>query len=175
MESWIVPSVLAAVALLALVLCALLWAGRRRTTRELGAAHAETAQLRVQVEEIQRALDELAAPRAADTSEYLITDLGRDEEAGAAPVPATVDTRLFADLVLRESVVKAASLAHGLRRGLAAESRNRIRFEMRRELRRARRQRRVDTREAVREWKAKHRADLPGESGLGSGLDGTVA
>ena len=74
------------------------------------------------------------------STEYAITDLGRPEEPRAAP--PTIDRALFADLVLRETVVKAASLAHGVRRALAPETRNRIRFEMRREIRRARKQRR---------------------------------
>ena len=72
----------------------------------------------------------------------------------APPVPGP----LFADLVLRESVVQAASLASGLRRALAPETRNRIRFEMKREVKRARKQRRADLRQARREWEARQRA-----------------
>ena len=55
---------------------------------------------------------------------------GGAEPAGARGQPGA----LFADLVLRETVVKAASLAHGVRRALDPETRNRIRFEMRREV-----------------------------------------
>jgi hypothetical protein len=62
--------------------------------------------------------------------------------------------------VLRETVVQAASLAHGLRRALAPEMRNRIRFEMRREVKRSRKQRRADLKAARREWEARQRADL---------------
>ena len=75
----------------------------------------------------------------------MITRLGDDAPAPRPDEPARaqpVETALFADLVLRETVVKAASLAHGVRRALDAETRNRIRFEMRRELKRARKQRR---------------------------------
>ena len=57
-------------------------------------------------------------------------------------------------------MVKAASLAHGVRRALAPETRNRIRFEVRREIRRARKQRRADLREARRDWEARQRAGL---------------
>ena len=46
--------------------------------------------------------------------------------------------------------MRAASLAHGVRRALDPETRNRIRFEMRREVKRARKQRRADIREARR-------------------------
>ncbi len=59
--------------------------------------------------------------------------------------------------MLRESVVQAASLVAGLRRALAPETRNRIRFEMRQEVKRARRQRRADLRQARRELEARQR------------------
>ena len=58
---------------------------------------------------------------------------------------------LFADIVAREGLVRAAGVAHGLRRALAPASRNRIRFEMRRELRRARKQRKREMRAAWRD------------------------
>ena len=62
--------------------------------------------------------------------------------------------------MLRETVVKAAALAHGVRRALDPETRNRIRFEMKREVRRARKQRRADARRARREWEARRRSTL---------------
>ncbi len=71
----------------------------------------------------------------------------------------TVAAPVFADIVLRETVVQTASLFHGLRRALARD-RNRIRFEMRREVRRSRKQRRADIREARREWEARQRAAM---------------
>ena len=61
--------------------------------------------------------------------EYVITHLG-EPEPEPEPVP-TVAAPVFADIVLRETVVQAASLVHGVRRALAPETRNRIRFEMR--------------------------------------------
>jgi hypothetical protein len=88
--------------------------------------------------------------------EYVITRIG---EEPVEPAP-TIESRLFADIVLRESVVKAASFAHGVRRGLSAENRNRIRFEMRREVKRARKQRKSEEREAIREWRARQRAGV---------------
>jgi hypothetical protein len=96
--------------------------------------------------------------------EYVITHLGEPEESGpeVEAVP-TVAPGLFADLVLRETVVQAASLFHGVRRALTPESRNRIRFEMRREVKRSRKQRRADLREARREWEARQRAALVDE------------
>jgi hypothetical protein len=93
--------------------------------------------------------------------EYVITRLGSEPES--EPVPM-VEPRLFADLVLRESVVKAAALAYGVRRGLAPANRNRIWFEMRREVKRARKERKAEEREAIREWRARQRAAVQEES-----------
>jgi hypothetical protein len=93
--------------------------------------------------------------------EFVITRLGVEPESD--PVP-TVEPRLFADLVLRESVVKAAALAYGVRRGLAPANRNRIWFEMRREVKRARKERKAEEREAIREWRARQRAAVQEES-----------
>jgi hypothetical protein len=93
--------------------------------------------------------------------EFVITRLGAEPES--EPVP-TVEPRLFADIVLRESVVKAAALAHGVRRGLAPANRNRIWFEMRREVKRARKDRKAEEREAIREWRARQRTAVQEES-----------
>jgi len=94
-----------------------------------------------------------------DQPEYVITHVG-EPEVTAEPMPV-VEPKLFADIVLRETVVHAAGLAHGLRRALAPDSRNRIRFEIRREIKRSRKQRRADLREARREWEARQRAAVP--------------
>ena len=163
-------------ALLALVLAVTLAVAltrtRARTHRELAEARAETAGLRLQLDQIERVLAGsfgAPGPQAAahdraprQDVEYTITGLGREEPP--APAPA-VDRALFADLVLRETVVKVASLAHGVRRALGPASRNRIRFEMRQEVRRARKQRRADTRDAVREWEARQRAAMTDGAG----------
>ena len=53
--------------------------------------------------------------------------------------------------------VKAASLGYGVRRALAPETRNRIRFEMRREVKRSRRQRRAELKEFRRARLARDR------------------
>ncbi|WP_101524605.1 hypothetical protein [Nocardioides houyundeii] len=62
--------------------------------------------------------------------------------------------------MLREGVVKVASLAHGVRRALAPEQRNRIRFEVRRETRRAGRRRKADVKEALRQYYAREPGDV---------------
>ena len=106
-----------------------------------------------------RAGFETGASAPSSTSEerdYVITRLGSEAEV-EQPAP-TMEARLFADVVLRESVVKAASWAHGVRTGLSPANRNRIWFEMRREVRRARKDRKAEEREAIREWRARKRA-----------------
>ena len=159
MQEWIVPVVLGALTVLVLVLVVALARSRSRTARELLAAHEEAASLRAQVDEIERRLQ----PPIHDRTDYVITRLGDDPPEPAAVPKARIDGQLFADLVLRETVVKAAALAHGVRRGLAPEVRNRIRFEVRREIKRSRRTRRAEIREARREWDARQRAGMAGD------------
>jgi hypothetical protein len=160
MQDWIVPVAAVGLALVALALGAALVRARSRTERELAVARTETAALRAQLDELERRVTR-PDPQPAPPTEYVITNLG-DPDPGPRETPR-VGGALFTDLVLRETAVKAASLAHGVRRALDPETRNRIRFEMKRELRRARKQRRADTREAVREWQARQRADLDDE------------
>jgi hypothetical protein len=160
MQDWIVPAAAGALALVALILAVALLRARSRTERVLAEAQAETAVLRDQVAALERRLDR---PTAKPEASFVITDLGLEAPSGQDEVeqpPATIGSALFADLVLRETVVKAASLAHGVRRALDPETRNRIRFEMKREVKRARKQRRADTREARRDWEARQRAAL---------------
>ena len=90
-----------------------------------------------------------------------------------APLAQPIDGRLFADIVARESVVKAASWTHGLRRALAPETRNRIRFEVRRETKLAGRERRAEMKQALREFRARERAG--GRRGAGGAVGEDVA
>jgi hypothetical protein len=123
----------------------------RRTSRELEL-------LRERLDELERHAPPSAAratPIAAPV-EFVITDLGA--ERSPAPERVHLDGPAFADVVLRETVVKAASFAHGVRRGLAPATRNRIRFEMKQEVRRARKQRRADLKAAQRDLHARQRA-----------------
>lgn len=155
-----VLAALGVLAVLAVALTVVLLRTRSRTRHELAAARAEAAGLRAQVDEIQRVLASRRPVPTPEPTEYTITDLGA---ARPATEPSRIDQALFADLVLRETVVRAASLAHGVRRALGAESRNRIRFEVRREVRRSRKQRRADLREARRDWEARQRSTLDDE------------
>ena len=159
MQEWVGAVVAVVLALVALALGIALLRSRARTDRALAQARAETAQLRAQLDAIELRLQTTAqaAPARAE-SEYVITDLGRPRRDDSPDPHPEVGTALFADLVLRETVVKAAALAHGVRRGLAPETRNRIRFEMKREVKRSRKQRKADVRRARREWEAHQRA-----------------
>ena len=156
---WVAAGVLAAVVLMAatsgLLFGLALRRVRRRTSEELELARAESALLQAKVDEIER---RLSTPVTVEDREYVITRLGEEAPAEPQEPAPMVPGPLFADLVLRESVVQAASLASGLRRALAPEMRNRIRFEMKREVKRARKQRRADLRHARREWEARQRA-----------------
>ena len=164
MLDWIVPVAAGVLALVALTLGVVLLRARSRTERALSEARAETADLHAQLAALEERLDRPAEDGAPVEAEFVITHLGTDAAAEPDPVVPELGTALFADIVLRETVVKAASLAHGVRRALDAETRNRIRFEMRREVKRARKQRRVDTRQARREWTSRQRARM-GEEG----------
>jgi hypothetical protein len=164
-QDWIVPVAAGVLALVALTLGVVLLTSRSRTDRALREARAETADLRAQLDALEQRIGRPAAGRTPVEAEFVITHLGEDDDAEATDAAPEVGSALFADLVLRETVVKAASLAHGIRRALDAETRNRIRFEMRREVKRARKQRRADTRQARREWEARQRSTLDPERG----------
>ncbi|GHJ60984.1 hypothetical protein NOK12_35020 [Nocardioides sp. OK12] len=167
-EQWSVPAwalVATTVAVLllgALAATALVAVGRarRRAAAEIDAVRASAEELLGRVEEVEQRLARQHRREELDAHEYVITHVGEhDDTAVDEPDAPTVPAPLFADLVLRESAVQAASLAHGLRRALAPETRHRIRFEMRREVKRARKQRRADLRAARRDWAARGRAD----------------
>lgn len=153
MTDWIAPAAAVLLALVALGLAVALLRVRSGAEQAVAAVRAESAELRERLDRLER---DTAAPVPSER-EYVITQLGEEEPVERQPVPM-VEGRLFADLVVRESVVHAASLAQGVRRALAPATRNRIRFEMRQELKRARKQRKADLREAKRLWADHQRA-----------------
>jgi hypothetical protein len=157
-SEWIFPAVIAAAALVVVVLVGALLRLRRSTAAALAAAGRDQAELRDRLEQLERA----AAPPAASepAGEFVITDIGRRRSDDPVAAPTRIEGRLFADIVLREGVVKVASLAHGVRRALAPEQRNRIRFEVRRETRRATRRRKADVKEALRQYYARDPGDV---------------
>jgi hypothetical protein len=153
---WLALGALALVALL--LVAALVWL-RGRTRAELAAAREESAALRQRLDRLEADRTRPEPPARTAEREYTITHVG--EQPPADVEPATLERAVFADLLLRESVIRLGALSHGVRRALSAESRHRIRFEMKREVKRARKQRRVEQREAYREWQARRRADVP--------------
>ena len=103
--------------------------------------------------------EEPAAP------EFVITRIG-ELEPDQEPMP-TVPAPVFADLLLKETVVQTASLFHGVRRALSPETRNRIRFHVRQEVKRSRKQRRAELRAVRREWAARQRAAMGADERAG--------
>jgi hypothetical protein len=154
---------LAAAGVVALAALVLAFAGLRRARR----AESLAATLAERVAVLESPVPDVPAPAVdhAEASTYVITRIEEDRVArdGNAPVAVPIDGRLFADIVARETVVKAASWSAGLRRALAPESRNRIRFHVRQETRRAGRERRAETKQALREFRARERAAVARE------------
>lgn len=157
-QVWVLAGGALALTLLVLVLLARRAAAR--SNRELAAARAQAKALADRLALVEESLARVQATSLDDQS-YVITRFGDEEpQVEAVPVVGRIDGKLFADIVARESAIKAVGLAHGLRRALAPEIRNRIRFEMKREVQRARKQRRADLKAALREFRARERADL---------------
>ena len=152
-------------ALLCLVLLGVTWQQRRAWTRERTGARAEVDELKARLDDLERARP-MPSPASSSEAEFVITGLGSEPEPPPTTAPP-IDGPAFADTVLRETVVKVASLAHGLRRGLAPATRNRIRFEMKQEVRRSRKQRRADLKQAQRDLHARQRALLTEEAEAG--------
>jgi hypothetical protein len=153
-------------ALLALVglavLCLVLLVAVLRLRAASARARAELALVQERLDRLEEARSHPVAVTTPAPVEFVITDLGRPHDAD--PEPVHLDGATFADVVLKETVVKAASLAAGVRRGLAPATRNRIRFEMKQEVRRSRRQRRADLKAAQRDLHARQRAALAEEA-----------
>ena len=154
-SGWIVGGYLAYVGLaigaaLFLALAVAVVRGQRRLRRlEERLARAEQVRQGVPERSIEPAVALRSVADEDEDEEALVpTPLGSDED----PEPVErVDREMFWDLLLRESVVRAAAVGHGVRAVLDARARNRIRFEVRQEIKRARKQRKSDERAAVRQ------------------------
>ena len=146
-----------------------------RALRRAKRADARAAALADRVALLESPVVEAPRPVAeTEVSTFVITHVGEPDDAPLAehqvPVARHIDGRLFADIVARETVVKAASWTHGLRRALSAESRNRIRFQVRQETRQAGRDRKAELKQALREYRARER-----DAAFGAGLGEDVA
>jgi hypothetical protein len=134
----------------------------------LTAAQLEADDLRLRLDVANARLDGHTGARrrpSDDDAGYVITEVGTAAvlfgdrlPAEVAEAPIEVPDRLVLSATLGGPLVKAAALAHGVRRALSAESRNRIRFEMRREVRAARKRRRRLVREHLQHVRAAERA-----------------
>lgn len=162
-QQWgVVAVVLVGVAGLAALGWLAWWVARshNRIVAELAETRSEVEALRARLSAAERRHDR----PGQEQREYTITQLGELDAREGQHAGQTVPERapvlpapLFTDLVLREAGVQAASWTAGLRRALAPETRNRIRFHVRREVKRARKQRRVELRRARRELSARQR------------------
>lgn len=151
-----------AVALVALLLSALAW---RRAAR--ADARAQAYAERLALLEAPVASAPATVVGGSDETTYVITHLDEDRAAPRPMAAQRLEGRLFADIVARETVVKAASWTRGVRRALAPETRNRIRFQMRQETKRAGRERKSEMKVALREHRARSRAAAAdGSAGL---------
>lgn len=150
-QAWLGATCAAATAL-ALVALVLALRARRRAER----AEALVAALVERVSLLESPVRTAPVVDRADT--FVITRMDSDDREIERPIAQDIDGRLFADIVARETVVKAASWTHGLRRALSPENRNRIRFEVRQETRRAARDRRSEAKQALREYRARMRS-----------------
>lgn len=165
--SWTLPAwvvlIVAATALAALLvgLAALRLAVRHRDDERRLQAELETRLSSLAAEVVRLSSRRQSATDAdAVPAEFRITTLGEEDAEhpdAAVPTVPTVPAPLFADTVLRETVVHATSMAAGLRRALAPETRARIRIEMRREVKRARKERRTEAKRLLREQAARQR------------------
>lgn len=155
---------LAVVAVAAIIAALVAVAALRRSRVSLAEAHQQRAQaasesvaLHDRVDQLERRLARPTAPQ-----EFVITHLGEDDDARAlaeiSETRVTLTAPAFADAVLRETAVHTVALLHGVRRALAPETRHRIRFEMKREIKRSRKARKVELRTALREHRARQRA-----------------
>jgi len=141
------------VAVGAAVLAAL---AHRRVRAELDAVRLELSALQARVDQLVSGPGAQASEPLRDEDEFVITTLATpaqgsglaSPEAGAGYRPSGADV---VSVAVGESLVKVVSLAHGIRRALSPQNRNRIAFEVRREVKRSRRQRRRDVREAQRD------------------------
>lgn len=158
----------AVIVLIAAVVALLSLRSARRARADAAAARAEAEQIRTRLSALDERLERLdrvdradrgsrpgreGAGLGPDDERYTITGIGADERGGAeaegAPA-AGLQGRLFTDLVVRESIVKAAALSYGVRRALSPAHRNRMRFEMRQEVLAARKQRRATRKAELR-------------------------
>ena len=112
-------------------------------------------------------LEELVPQRSRRAATHVITSVGEpDVESDAAP-RTEFKPRPQLDQVARTVLIEAASLAHGVRNALSEENRAKLSYEIKRELIRLRKDRKAEVKEALREYRAKHRGPARSDEGEG--------
>lgn len=107
-------------------------------------------------------------PKRSRPTEYVITSVGEPEPDLDGPTRTEFAPRPQFEQVARTVMIEAASLAHGVRNALSEENRAKISYEVKRELIRLRKDRRIEVKEALREYRAKHRAPADPQTGEGA-------
>jgi hypothetical protein len=165
MNPWVYAA--AAAAVLAVVLSCLLVARSGRRSRaelhqQLLTAREDVLALTDRLEALSAEVDEarrVAEERAARTElePFVITGVVAEDDA-TTPREAQLVQAIEAGKPewvpakpLRQALVKSVSFAHGVRRALSPDNRDRIRLEMQAEVRRSRRQRKAEMK-AVRRF-----------------------
>lgn len=161
---------LVVLAVLCALVCAALAAVLAWSTLTTARARRELVAVRAQLESVERRLEVASGPgtlpapsTAAPDQEFVITTVGDAAVPALAAVPGPVSGREFASVAVGESLVTLVALGHGVRRALAAESRDRIGAAVRREVRRSRKERRRELKEArrtLRSERPSHRPDV---------------
>lgn len=156
--------------------------GKRRlraaVSAEMAAPHVEvpTAVVPEQTVRLPRAErpsrrpePESAPPAPTHRTEYVITSAGEPDPEDAADGATRMEFKPRPQLeqVARTVMIEAASLAHGVREALSEENRAKLSYEIKRELIRVRKDRKTEVKQALREYRAKHRAPVDPESGAG--------
>ncbi|MGH3351340.1 MAG: hypothetical protein ACRDPS_11800 [Nocardioides sp.] len=169
LPAWALGAAVGVVVLLALLVVLLAIGARRKAQRRLLESEASEAELRERLEALEKRLTqpEPGSRRRRrdekDEREYVITSLADDgEPVEVEPVAQrTLTAPAFADAVFRETMVHSAALVHGVRRAFSPEVRFKIRYEMHREVKRSRKDRKSEMRDALREYRARQRAEVP--------------
>jgi len=132
------------------------WFARLRIQTIQGAQEDQLAALRGELASLAERLDQAETPKQPEGlsggEAVVITRVGEDQGASGSGSPAA-SGRIVLSAAVGEPLVRTAAVLHGVRRALAPETRNRIRFEMKREVRRSRKQRKQDMKAAYRQMR----------------------
>jgi hypothetical protein len=110
-------------------------------------------------------LEEIVPEKPKHAATHVITSVGEPDAVADGGSRLEFKPRPQLDQLARTVLIEAASVAHGVRSALSEENRAKISYEIKRELIRLRKDRKIEVKEALREYRAKHRAPVQTESG----------